>query len=146
MYRKIFGVTQLYKMQVCQSPRCFMATSSKIPLIICLRIFSTSTTPARSLFMNWSTNCLSRGNRWMNLNTAFSPLHSKPQREESRHRMSAPAQAVHHQICLGTIRTRISFKDRNPKADDDNNPYDLHLPFFNDAATPDRLRLYSQQL
>ena len=41
---------------VCQSRRCFMATSSRTPLTICHRVFSTSTTAARSLFMNWSTS------------------------------------------------------------------------------------------
>ena len=48
---------------VCQSRRCFMATSSRTPLTICLRIFSTSTTVARLHYMSWSTNCLNLGSR-----------------------------------------------------------------------------------
>lgn len=94
----------------------FMATSSRTLLIIFLRIFSTSTTAARLLFMNWSTNCLSRGSRLMNHSTVFSRLHSSPRPVESRHLMSAPAQAVHHPICLGMITAKTNSNDRSPKA------------------------------
>ena len=94
----------------CQSRHCFTAMNSRIQPIIFLRIFSTSTTAARLLFMNWSTNCLSRGSRSMNHSTVFSRLHSSPRPVESRHLMSAPAQAVHHPICLGTIMTKINTK------------------------------------
>lgn len=103
---------------VCKLRRYFMATSSRTPLIICPGIFLTSTTAARWLCMNWSTNCLNRGSRLTNHSIAFSLLHSKRQQEESRHLMSAPAQEVHLPICLGTIKTRIGFTNRNPKVAD----------------------------
>ena len=84
--------------------------------------------------MNWSTNCLSLGNRWMNRNTPFSLLHFRPLPEESRHRMSAPAQVVHHPICLGMITTRTNTNDRNPKVGDNNYLHGMNLRFLPFAA------------
>lgn len=45
--------------------------------------------------------------------TAFSLLHSRRQPEESRHRMSAPAQVVHLRIYRGTMMTKTNSEDRN---------------------------------
>lgn len=79
--------------------------------------------------MNWSTNCLSLGIRWMNPNTAFSPSHFRPPPEKSRHRMSAPAQAAHLPICHGAIMSMTSANDRKSKVDDDNYLQITNLPF-----------------
>ena len=54
----------------------------------------------------------------MNLNTAFLQSRFRPQPEESRHRMSAPAQAVPLPICLGTITTSTNSKKRSSKDGD----------------------------
>ncbi len=79
--------------------------------------------------MNWSTSCLSRGSRSMNHSTASLLLHSRLPSEESRHRMSAPAQAVHLPICHGAIMSMTSANDRKSKVDDDNYLQITNLPF-----------------
>lgn len=98
---------------VCQSRRCFMATSSRTPLIICLRIFSTSTTAARLLFMNWSTNSLNHGSRSMNLSTPFSPSPSRLPPEESRHLMSERVQAAQPPIFHGMTGKKTRSVDQS---------------------------------
>lgn len=103
---------------VCPSRHCFMATSLRTPLTICHRVFSKSTIGARSLFMNWSTNCLSLGSRSMNHSTPFLPLSSRPPPEESLHLMSVPVQADHLPICLGKITTRTNSECRSPNGAD----------------------------
>ena len=82
----------------------------------------------------------------MNLSTAFLPLHSRRQQEESRHLMSAPAQAVHPPIYPGTIMTKVKTKDRDLKVGDNNYLYDLHLLLLNDIIPLDKLRLYSPMI
>lgn len=54
----------------------------------------------------------------MNHSIALSQLHSRPQSEGSRHRMPAPAQAVHLPICRGMMMTKASFKGQNSRGED----------------------------
>lgn len=97
----------------CQSRHCFMATSSRTPLIICLPIYWPSTTAALLPFMNQSTNCLSRGSRSMNLSTPFSPSPSRLPPEESRHLMSERVQAAQPPIFHGMTGKKTRSVDQS---------------------------------